>query len=137
MSCVLPENSNQSEFDFFQNLVTHKDISGCVGPAVEITMSQVYLIKAMTSLVHNGIDITYLDKNPSAVLDSSHAGLIHCSKHWIRFIKDVGKIATEKNDKLLLQLSFYMLRVLCLSNSWDHKELLNYLKSYSMIDQSN
>lgn len=137
MTCVPPKNSNQSEFEFFQNLVASNNPSDCVGPVTEIVISQTYLIKAMSTLVQQGIDITYLDKNPSTVLDSSHAGLIHCSRHWIKFIKDIGKIAAEQNDKILFQLSFYMLRVLCLSNLWDYKELLNYLKTYSMIDQSN
>jgi hypothetical protein len=138
MSCIGHDGENQSEFDFLQELIRTRHTDACCGPMVEIGFTKPYLTKLQVSLTSEGYPTGYLDKFNPQVLDSSQLSLEVCSRHWIDLIKIVGKIATQNNDKMLLQMPFFIFRILCLTNRWDHKELLNYLKTFDRIlDQSN
>lgn len=137
MVCQSTVSEDQSEFEFFQQLFSNKDNTNCCGPRVRMGFGGHSLSLLTSSLLAAGYGIDYLDNCDPLVLDSSHLSFIHCSRHWIGVVRDIGSIAVKSENDLWMQLSFYVFRVLCLTNSWDHKELMNYLKTLGMIDLSN
>jgi hypothetical protein len=135
MCCLITCESEQSEFEFFQQLNNLQ--SNCAGPLTIIAFTQASLAAITSALLKSGQGLGYLDSYQHEVLDSSHSSFIMCAKHWIETTQKIGKVGVEFNNEIWLQLSFYIFRVLCLTNDWDYKEIVNYLKTLHILDSTD
>lgn len=134
MSCEVTCAETQTEFEFFQQMI-NSDSQACCGPITLIGFTSSSLTSVIQGLIRQGVPLDYLDNYRSQVLDSSHIGFAMCSKHWVSITSKLGVAGAESNNDIWLQLSFYMFRVLCLTNGWDHKEIINYLKTFRSLDK--
>jgi hypothetical protein len=133
VSCTSSVNA-QSEFEFFRQLTENPDIMDCCGPIVRIGFTEDSIHVISLALAALDLSIDYLDMFDFQMLDSTKSYAM-CSKHWIEHAKKFGSIAVHVNDGLLAQLAYYIFRVVCLSNNWDYKEVLNYTKTASNIKE--
>lgn len=135
MGCHNSGQPGQTEFDFFQELQKSPEILICAGPLTQIGMTGIALTEMKRALVRVGCSDDYLDLYDHEVLDSGHMSLTMCAKHWIHHAKGIGTIAAEVNNDTWEQLAYYIFRVTCLSNEWDYKEILNYVKTVEAFRQ--
>lgn len=131
MSCQSNAEDNQSEFNFFQQMLKHSEVHECCGPLTTIGFTRGSLSSFQKALDLIGLQQNYLDNYDPQVLDSTHMSLTMCPKHWIMHSRGVGKLALEINDESLGQLAYFIYRYTCLTNQWDYKEIINYAKSVS------
>jgi hypothetical protein len=128
VSCQDTTQGRQTEFDYFQQLLSSSN-NKCCGPLTRIGFTAPTLSAANKALAQLNIGSDYLDNYSPEVLDSAHMSLEMCPKHWIEHARILGNLALKHEDELWSQLAYYVFRVVCLSNSWDYKEILNYTKS--------
>lgn len=129
MSCEQKSEGNQTEFEFFQQMQANRFVTSCCGPVVEIGFNSDNLSWFSNALEELGLSPDYLDFYDPSVLDSSHMSLTMCSKHWIEHCTAVSGIADKVKNTNWMHLAYYTFRVVCLSNNWDYKEVLNYSKN--------
>lgn len=127
-------NKHQSEFEYFQQMASRPDSSQCCGPLTMLAFSSESLIMLHEGLTAAGVSSVDIDNFTSSMLDSSHLGYLLCAKHWMELVKKLGKVSLGNTNDNWIQLSFYIFRVLCLTNDWDYKEIMNYTKTLNTID---
>lgn len=133
MSCLDVAEKGQSEFDFFQQLTYSKEVYQCAGPITRIGFTAPALKEVQKLIDDIGLDSNYLDRYDPEVLDSAHLSLAMCPKHWMQHSLAMATKAEQENNDLWEQLAYYVFRVVCLSNEWDYKEVLNYTKTASTL----
>jgi hypothetical protein len=134
--CHSAADEGQSEFAFFQQLVTSTDVNDCCGQLNTLAFTGHALNTLSQALLSGGIEMD-LDSIDHQVLDSGYLGISMCSKHWLMHIHLAGKQGINSKNEYWVQLTTYLYRLICVSNKWDHKDLTNYLKSYSDLRKKN
>ncbi len=129
MTCLSTTIGNQTEFEFFQQLRSNHDTPSCCGPLTTIGFTKPSMAVVHRSMERIGLPDGYLDNYSPELLDSSHMSLTMCPKHWILHARGIGKLAENTDDDVLHQLAYYIFRLVCLTNNWDYKEILNYASS--------
>ncbi len=129
MACQGEGLEKQTEFEFFQQLQRNPDVLICAGPLTQIGFVTPALTEMTQALVRIGCSQDYLDLYEQEVLDSGHMSLKMCAKHWVHHAKGIGTIAVELNNDTWEQLAYFIFRVTCLTNDWDYKEVLNFVKT--------
>jgi len=135
MSCQETTEGRQTEYEFFQQLLANKKIIDCAGPLTRIGFTSPALAALQVALLKIGLTQEYLDNYLPQVLDSAHMSLEMCPKHWIQHAQGLGTLGAQHDNDTWEQLAYYIFRVVCLSNSWDYKEILNYTKSVKSIKE--
>lgn len=129
MTCQSTILDRQTEFDFFQQLIENHETINCCGPLTPLGFTRTSMAVIHKSMAKIGLPVGYLDNYSPEVLDSSHMSLTMCPKHWILHARGIGKLAEQTEDDVLHQLAYYIFRLVCLTNEWDYKEILNYASS--------
>jgi hypothetical protein len=129
MPCTKTVEADQKEYDFFLQLVESSDIGICVGPITTLGFTGPALQCLMTTLDELGMEEGYLDAFNVEVVDSELVAVEMCPKHWILHSRAIGALALSRENDDFGQLAYYMFRLTCMGNSWDHKEITNYLKT--------
>ena len=129
MTCQSTTTGRQTEFEFFQQLRQNHETVLCCGPLTEIGFTKPSMAVIHKSMADIGLPEGYLDNYSPELLDSSHMSLTMCPKHWILHARGIGKLAEQTDDDVLHQLAYYIFRLVCLTNDWDYKEILNYASS--------
>jgi hypothetical protein len=133
--CQINGKPDPSEFEFFQQLVNNQDTAACCGPLDYIVFSDYALEKLNKALEAGGI-IFALDGHHHGMLDSGDMSIGMCAKHWLMHIQFAGKQGINANNESWILLATHLFKLVCQNNKWDHKELVNYLRSYTQLRKS-
>jgi hypothetical protein len=127
MSCDVTVRQNQTEFEFLQQLRNNSQQLYCCGPITDIifTRHMVYSIKDFLNMANR--ELSYLDNFAPVPIDSEAVQLSMCARHWLQHADLLHKTAHITNRQDFNDISFFLFKSVCLSNSWDEKELSNYL----------
>lgn len=122
-------SESQTEFEFFQSLVQGPEVEVCCGPMTEIGFTDYSFICLEAALAAATRSISYLDNFDQRVLDSDLSSVSMCAKHWL--IHAAGILSISRNYKNIdwTRLALSIPSVVCQTNAWDEKEILNYFNT--------
>jgi hypothetical protein len=129
MPCIETVESGQKEYEFFVQMAKQSEIELCSGPVTTLGFTGPALKCFLTTLDELGMGEGYLDAFNVEVVDSELVSVQMCPKHWILHSRAIGALALSRDDDDFGQLAYYMFRLTCMANQWDHKEIANYLKT--------
>jgi hypothetical protein len=129
MSCKISTEGRQTEFEFYQQMMNTPDGTHCCGPKLAIGLTRDSMKSFLDFLVQHKLTIgtEYLDKFDPVVIDSQHLSLTMCARHWFQHADLLGNAGEVYDTDAWDHLSFFIFRVTCIMNSWDTKEITNYL----------
>lgn len=128
MSCISTVEGRQTEFAFYQQLISTPDADSCCGPLSHIVFDDrsVRGLFVVAGVANLGED--YLDRFDPVVLDSCNLRLTMCARHWLQHVDVLHQASHTYHRHDWEDLAFYMYKATILLNGWDEKELSNYLR---------
>ena len=127
MSCVTSIEGNQTEFEFYQQLMRSADSDACCGPKLDIRFSNQGINSLSQLLTVAQLSPRHLDSLKPVMLDSKGLRLTQCSRHWLQLEDLLHKASHWRGREDWNQLSHYIFKLVCLMNGWDEKEIINYV----------
>lgn len=123
----------QTEFEFFQELVDNSETIMCGGAVTPIGFTAYSIERLKDAFLHLECRPEYLDMYASEVLDSGNKAIKMCVKHWLLHARAIGMAGERAHEEDWLTLAGNILGVVCLTNKWDYKEIINYYSTVNNI----
>lgn len=128
MSCMRTVEGRQTEFDFFQQLVSTPSGDICCGPLTHVVFDEMSMRNLLVLLGSINLGDDYLDRFDLKVLDSHNLRLTMCARHWLQHVDIVHQASHTYHRHDWEDIAFYVYKSTMLLNGWDEKELSNYLR---------
>jgi hypothetical protein len=133
MPCKVSTEEGQSEYEFFQQELNHPHTDYCCGPLIPLGFVNPALSHFFHALMALGADYDYLDNFELALIDSKIVLVTMCSRHWFKHSGAIGTLAEKQNNGDWMEISYYIFKLVCLTNNWDYKEMTNYIQTLNSL----